>query len=251
MVIGEESNIISAVEPKLISQKSYPTFECLDRMPQLLNSIENETVRHILSITLGSGFRVVEALNSFVYIDEEGRMVIQGPMEKMYHQTKHKSPKRGFWGVQYLNYRVGNDDKLWKSVRMLNPFKLDMDWLHDYVSDSPLEPKWLFKGTNYFGEYNNLKKMPEFEVFYFRSRHLLPVKMMMVPGFHYYRKTFVAGAIYKKLFKENLDIVNYMHWGNPAMILAYFKLYAERDVSAANEMINDMKSVSTIKWRRG
>ena len=247
MVNDAENSNILPVELNITSQRCYPDFETLDRIPTLLNTIDSQTVKNILSIILCSGFRVVEALNSFVYMDNDGRMVIQAPMEK---SIFHKSPKRGFWGTNYLNYRLGHDDKIWKSVRMLNPFNLDMDWLHGLVSDSALEPHWLFKGVNYFGEYNNIKKMPEFEVFYFRSRHLLPIKVKYTPAFHFYRKTFVSGAIYKKLFKENLDIVNYMHWGNPAMILAYFKLYAERNVSAANEMINSMNSFSTMKWRK-
>jgi hypothetical protein len=249
MVNGlEEDSNNKAVELNIISQKCYPTPECLQNMKKMVESVEDETTRNILKLSLCTGFRIVETLNSFCYYDENGRMVVQAPMEKMFRYTKHKSPKRGFWGTNYLNYRVGHDDKLWKNVLWKNPFDLDMDWIHPYISPSALEPVWIFKNKQYHGEYMKLKKaFEEFEVYYFRSRHLFPTKVRYVPSWHFFRKSFVAGLVYKKVFADGFEIVNFLHWGNPSMILQYFKIYREGDMAGANEMIHNMKSFSMGK----
>jgi len=245
---GDSNN--KAVPIKLISQKCFPDFNTLNHVPELLETVENESVKNILKLDLCCGFRIVELMNSFIYYGDNGKLIIQGPMEKS-KISKHKSPRRGFWGTNYLNYKLGHNDEIWKSVELMNPFNLNMDWLHPYISPSALEPIWPFKGKMYHGEYMELKKMPEFEVFYFRSRHLLPLSgIKYIPGFHWYRKLFCAGAVDKQLFKDSLDLVNYMHWGNPAMVLSYFRLYHTRDIVGANEMIHNMKSFSMGKGKR-
>jgi hypothetical protein len=252
MVNDTENSNILPVELNIISQRCYPTEKCLENMKGMIENIEDETTKNLLKLSLCTGFRITETMNSFCYYAENGKdILVQSPMEKMYAQTHHKSPKRGFWGTNYLNYRLGHDDKLWKNVPWKNPFHLNMDWIHDYISFSAMEPKWIFHGKNYFGEYNKLKKaMKEFEVYYFRSRHLVPSKVLYVPAWHFYRKVFVSGLVYNKVFADGLEIVNYMHWNNTNMILQYFKLYREHDVAGANEMINSMNSFSTMKWKR-
>jgi len=243
---GDSTN--KAVELNIISQKCYPTVECLQNMGKMVESVEDETTRNLLKLSLCTGSRIVETINSFCYYNDDGKMVVQAPMEKMYRTTKHKSPKRGFWGTNYLNYRVGHDDKLWKNVIWQNPFNLNMDWIHPYISDNALSPIWIFKGKEYHGEYMKLKKaMDEFEVYYFRSRHLFPIKVKFIPSWHFYRKTTVAGLVWKKIFDDGLEIVNWMHWGNPAMILQYFKIYRENNLQGANELIHNMQSFATVK----
>jgi len=249
MVNGlEEDSNNKAVDKKFISQKAYPTPESLDKLGRMVESVDDETTRNLLKLCLCTGFRITEVMNSFCYYHENGQMIVQAPMLKMYRTTKTKSIKRGFWGTNYLNYRVGHDDKIWKNVLWQNPFNLNMDWIHPYISHSALEPVWIFKGKMYHGEYMKLKKaFDDFEVYYFRSRHLFPLKVKMVPGFHFWRKTFISGLVYKKTFSDGLEIVNFLHWNNPQMILQYFKIYRENNLSAANEMIHNMKSFSMGK----
>ena len=238
----EESNDL-AVEKKLISQKAYPTTQCLQKLGGMVESVEDETTRNLLKMCLCTGFRITEVMNSFCYYTEDGKIMVQGPMLKMYHNTKMKSIKRGYWGTNYLNYRVGHNDEIWKNVIWKNPFGLNMDWIHPYISPSPLEPLWIFRGKEYHGEYMKLKKaFEDFEVYYFRSRHLYPLKVKMVPGWHFWRKCFISGLVYNKIFSDGLEIVNYMHWGNPSMILQYFKIYRENDIDGANEVIHNLNS---------
>jgi len=246
---GDSNN--KAVDLNIISQRCYPTQECLNNMNKMVESVDDETTKNLLKICLCTGYRIVEVMNSFCYYGESGQMMVQSPMEKMFPTTKHKSPKRGFWGTNYLNYRVGHDDKLWKNVPWKNPFNLNMDWIHPYISPSALEPIWIFKGKEYHGEYMKLKKaFEEYEVYYFRSKHLFPLRVRYVPSFHFFRKTFVAGLVYNKTFSDGFEVINYLHWSDPSQILSYFKLYRDNDLTAANDLIHSMKGFGMMKGKR-
>jgi hypothetical protein len=214
-------------EMQLISQRCYPTEKVLDEMPEFIEKIPDEKLKQVLKIILCSGLRIGEALNSFVYLNDENKRVIQFPIEKKYRITKHKMNKRGFLGASYLEaYLKIRKPNIWSSKKMYNPFELDMGWIGDETSEDSFHPTWLFEKCNYRGLFKELKytSLPKLKVIYYKDLDNLmdPITVEFLPSFHFYRKCACAQFIRTGMFNV-VTLAQYIHWADLKQSMTYVK----------------------------
>ena len=226
-----------------ISQRLFPTWEQVDALAAWVEALDSPLIKEILEVTLCSGFRIGESLNSYIYKDRDD-IIVRAVVEKKRKPTGqkdekghsiseplHRMFKRGFLGEDYLNSIL--HDNVWKSVRMMNVYGLKRGWMLDRMSRGIYEPEFLFPGTVYDTLYRHLKQLGEMECFYFHSQNQLeePVRVMATPGFHFYRKAFVAKAA--SHFDNIIALKNYMKWSDFEELQFYYRLYKEKDAQGA------------------
>lgn len=214
---------------KLISQRAFPNKQSLEQIPEWISRVEekDETIANILKTILSCGFRIGEVLNSYLY-EENGEVIIRGLIEKKYSFTKMKMYKRGFLGERFLKNILIK--KVWKSVPLLNIFKLDMAFVSDIISSSWNEPFFPFK-MKYHTLYHRLKKLPPFETYYIVSKYETPKKVEYTPSFHFFRKAFTVKSA--EFFKTPMDLANYMKWDKLDMVLQYYRIYKGENPASA------------------
>jgi hypothetical protein len=208
----------------IISQKCYPTKVNLRNMGNMVNSVSNNELHRLLGVICCSGLRCGEAINSFIYYNDNHKLVFQSLLEKKRHYTKHRMPERGFLGNGVLKALLDRD--VWKSAAFKFMFPgLEVGWMSDYVSEDSFTPTWLFEGCTYKKLYLELKKLPKMEVSYFRGEYMPSVKVKYMPSFHWFRKAFVAQGILTmpEHFKDPFQLVDYMSWDNVNELFSYYK----------------------------
>jgi len=187
----------------------------------------------MLTIILCTGARACEALNGFVYYNDENKIIFQSPIEKKFRITGWKRPvgKRAFLGKDYLESFL--DKPIWKSRIMANAFKLDVGWLNEEISEDAFHPEWMFKGVWYINMYRELKKVSKMKVKYSLDRHDLMegIKLEYPVSFHWFRKAFCAQVIRTNMMSVT-ELARYIKWESLDMSMQYLK---ETDNARYNE----------------
>jgi len=220
----------------------YPNSNTLDYIPEFINNIGEEKLRQVLSLITCCGYRIGEALNSYVYMND-GKLIVQAPMEKKKRRTKHVMPEHGFLGERYLNAKL-KDNNLWKSNELKHIFPdVKMGWLDGYLSEDRLKPNWIFsEGWNsYKMFYAELHKYPPFEVKYILSEYQIPTTIEHIPSYHFFRKSFCAQAIRTKTFRNIVELTKYIGWERLDMAMFYVKDYGEGNEKEALDLFNSSK----------
>lgn len=215
---------------KLISQRTYPSFETLEKMEDTVNSLDDQTVKRLLITVLSCGFRIGEVLNSYFYMSR-GVLRIRGIAEKKPKVTQFVMPRRGYLGEMFLKANL--QSPIWKSVEVKPLFpKLAREWINDYISPHIFQPIFPFAGLTYSKAYRLIKKTPKIQCFYFPTSTWLeePLVEEFAPSYHFYRKAFVAEAT--KEFPDILSVMNYMKWEKFETMLRYWRLYRDKDLKA-------------------
>ena len=239
--------MIRKYKSELKSYYCYPNENTLDYLPYFVNNIKQDKLRELLSLIMMCGYRVGEALNSYIY-KQDNRIIVQAPMEKKRKFTKHVMPGRGFLGATYLNPLLG-ERKLWKNnVLQLHLFpEMKKGWLDNYITTDRSDPNWIFQSTaknawnGYKTYYKALHNYPPFEVKYILSEYQIPSTVDYIPSFHFFRKCFCAEATRTKTFKNIVELTKYVGWEKLDMAMFYIKDYGKGDERDALNMFNSSK----------
>jgi len=221
----------------------YPNINTLNFLPAFINSVEEDKLRKILGLISCCGYRIGEAMNSFVYKNED-RLIIQAPMEKKKKFTGHTMLFRGFLGEATLKFELKNNPKLWKMNELKFPFKdIDVSWLWDNLSQNQEHPEFLFNGkwSSYKTFYASLHKYPPFELKYRKNKYQLYTTTEYTPSFHFFRKCFCAEAIRKHTFKNIVELTQYIGWEKLDMAMFYVQDYGEGDEQRAIKTFDSNK----------
>lgn len=210
-------------EFRLISQRAFPSKKNVDTYVEMVEGIKDSNLRKVLKLILCSGFRIGEALNSYLYRDEMGRVIVRGVAEKKFRVTRNRMFKRGFLGKPFLNRNLSRS--IWKEVVFLNIFNLDVDELMDEVSEDFTTPRWLFEDETYSRLYRTLKNggTEPLATTYYVSRLERPKDVDFIPSFHFYRKLFSAEL--NNHVKDAFELLDYMKWESIGVASQYVKTY--------------------------
>jgi len=210
---------------KIKSQRLLPSQESLEEIKEIVEEIKDEQLKRCLTLICCSGFRIGEAINSYLYIDS-GKIYVRGILEKKTNFTgiAFCEIRRGFLGREFLLNNLTNP-KFWKSVPLMNVFDLDISCLVDYInSDIFHVEKFVLENTTYKTLYKKLKKeTKEFtrKVYVRLGKYEEKAVVSFVkPSFHFYRKAFVVKA--SKVMQNPFDVINYIKWDNVNQILHYY-----------------------------
>lgn len=221
----------------------YPNTNTLEYIPEFINGIKEEKLRQVLSLITCCGYRIGEALNSYVY-KIDGKLVVQAPMEKKRKHTKFVMPDNAFLGESFLNAKL-KDNRLWKNNELKHIFPdVKMGWLDEFISEDRLNPKWIFAegGWNdYKTFYAHLHEYPPFEVKYILSEYQIPTTVEYIPSFHFFRKSFCAQAIRTKEFRNIVELTKYIGWEKLDMAMFYVKDYGEGNEKEALDLFHSSR----------
>lgn len=230
---------------ELKSYYCYPNENTLEYLPTFINRIEEPPLRMLLSLITCCGYRVCEALNSFIY-KEGDRWIVQAPMEKKKRFTKHIMNERGFLGESHLNMLLKDNPKLWKNNELKFIFpNNDTSWMADKISEDPFHPRWIFGEnvvwTKYKTYYAHLHEYDPFEVKYRTNRYQMFSTTKHIPSFHFFRKGFCAQACRMKTFRNIVELTQYIGWDKLDMAMYYVADYGQGDEQQAVKLFDSSK----------
>lgn len=224
---------------KLISQRAYPRHEFVKEYVAAIENISDTELRIALKLLACTGLRVGELFNSYLYLDENKRLIIRALAEKIYtkrkgeqgHVALHKMPSRGFLGAPYLISLLS--EPIWRSkvVRLQHYPDLKVAELYDLASNSVVEPEWIglrIKNT-YHRLYVALKTKFSVPISYRISQREIPFTANFKPSFHFFRKLYSAQLTHliqaDSPAQAITKVVDDMQWDNADMLLTYVKDY--------------------------
>lgn len=233
---------------ELKSYYCYPNLNTLDYIPTFVNNVQEERLRQVLSLICWSGYRVGEALNAFVFRNE-GRWIIQAPMEKKKSFTKHIMNERSCLGKNVLDTELKTNHNLWKQDEL--KFKvfpeINRGWINDYITTDLEHPQWIFAGkdykhrTKYKTIYKWLHEYEPYEIKYRTNPHQLFTTREYTPALHFFRKCFCAQACRKNTFGNIVGLTKALHWSKLDMAMYYVSDYGNNDEAAAVKLFDSSK----------
>jgi len=210
-----------------------PIYNEVGNYTESIENLSEKKLKIILKLILVSGFRVGEILNSYLFYDGEGNVIIRtlnskSKEVKLIKGDKHYSE---FLGRERLDYYRKSNQKVFKSVKVINIFKLDVGELEFLINDDYDDIK-MYVGEylafdSYITAYRMLKnkntKM-EIKIKFKKSSSETDFVRNYTPSFHFYRKLFASH--YNKVNKNNfIKTIDFMRWKNINMIIDYVKDY--------------------------
>lgn len=198
-----------------------------------IENIENSEIkiRIILKLILVSGFRIGEILNSYLFYDADGNVVIRclnskSKGVKLLLGNKHYTE---FLGEERLDLYRKTNQNVFKSVKIDNIFDLDLSELEVLINDNFDDIKTYVGAyigyASYIHAYRKLKKTTKtIKIKYRRSKNETDFVREFKPSFHFYRKLFASH--YNKVNKNNfIKTIDFLRWKNLNVILEYVKDY--------------------------
>jgi len=235
---------------KIISQRCSPTNEGLDKMKLFVDAVENIQLRRLLTVILCTGARVSEAMNSYVYKDDNNETTICCPVLKKSRQTKWTiKNKRECLGKQHLDALLNLD--IWKERTIVNVFDLNVGWMNDELTIDLDDPNWIFddKKITYKSMYKELKKISNMEVRYDKDKKgwRKSQRRWHNVSFHFFRKSFCSMVIREGIMNA-FELTHYIIWERMDTGLDYVKGFGRlEDV----KMIQKIEEERDKKFKRG
>lgn len=213
------------------SSYCFPIFSEWRDYTEKIENIGNQKVRIILKLILVSGFRIGEIMNSYLFEDSEGNIIIRSLNSKSKKVKIMKGDKHysEFLGRKQLEYYRTTNQNVFKSVKIDNIFNLDLGELEFLVNENPSQIE-IYVGEylgidSYISAYRLLRKEKvNIKVKYKRNTSETDYVRHFTPSFHFYRKLFASH--YNKTHNYNfIKTIDFMKWRNTDIILDYVKDY--------------------------
>lgn len=226
-----ENNVI--LEEKEISQRAFPIRSEKNRYISYVNSVSDPDLKLLLKVILCSGFRFSEALNAFlVYDSDKNKYLWTTYALKRKEITQFKLGTREAVKIRKLQEDLIAHPERFKTVPLINPFKLDISDLTSKSNDMYASKRFYRPISSYFEKktykklYAALKKEHgTFRVYYLNSKlNAIEKEINIIPSFHFFRKLF-ASELYYTLGKDTVMTVEYMKWSKMERLLDYVKAY--------------------------
>ncbi len=214
----------------------YPLLKYENEYISAVESIEDAAIRKMLKLILVSGFRVGEILNSYIFYDAEGTLIIRSLAGKskllrsegitMHGNSSNLESK--FLGETFLNSLIKSNRNVFKSVKLENVFGLDTTELEDIASEDLLKPRWVAREigiTSYLAAFRRLRRASnELTVKFRKDKQEEGAVLSTRPSFHFYRKLYTV-KYYDVTNRNLLKTIDKLRWSNTNMILHYVKEY--------------------------
>jgi len=218
------------------SSYCYPQLKYEKEYVAAIENLDDPSVRRVIKLILVSGFRVGEILNSYLFYDAEGNVIIRSLAGKSRLLREEGITMRGnserlesrFLGEHFLNSLIRSNRNVFKSVKIENILQVDTTELEDLIGEDMLKPRYVapqLRLFSYLQAYRRLhNSVEEFAVKYRKDRQEEGAVIYARPSFHFYRKLYAVK--YYDLSKRNLlKTIDKMRWSNVNMILHYVKEY--------------------------
>jgi len=211
------------------SSYCYPSRKYAEEYTKSVENIRDENLRKLIKVILCCGWRFGEVLNSYIFRDAEGNVIIRGInlKTKKFKIIEKQGDVSYFLGARRL--KLMKRLQIWKSVPMQNIFNIDTTELETLINDNDDDNIFFIAEKlgiyNYRDAYRRLQRSAnEIKIKYKRNVDETDVVMFYKPAFHFYRKLFAAQ--YNLINDYNLlKTIDFMRWKNLNVITKYVKDY--------------------------
>lgn len=214
---------------RMISQRCFPLAVEKENYNIAIENINDEDARKFLKALCITGFRAIEMLNGYFFMDVDGAVYARAPSAKTGQHLIEKFGRKYAGSIILKSFM--DSPNFWKSVKINNYLNLNITELIPAIEPNTRQNIRVFFADTlhkkaYHGLYKALKReLPALKIAFYPSPQEEASKEVYSPSFHFFRKLFAA-----ETYEQDKDIVatvQKMKWKNFGRILQYVKLYRE------------------------